>query len=386
MKVIKAECLPVHPGWRKNLIFIRIELEDGTVGWGESYSQYDRDPAIAAQAKELLRYLIGRDVFDIRYFCQIAFDDYAQRRSSLEFWSALSGIEMAMWDAVGKLTQQPVYRLLGGKCREKIRVYANGWGYKLATPDDYARAAEKVVAQGYTALKFDPLPRPWRTHIPKEHIRKGVEVVKAIRDAVGPDVDLLIDLHRRLAPVHAIEFAQRVQPLEPYWIEEPCQKENMAAIAEVRAKTTIPVVTGEALYGRADFLPAFRQRVADIVNPDVSNCGGILELLLIAAQAETEMVAVSPHNYNSTLLSLSATVHASACMPNFTITEYFLPFEQFSQSVAHNALKPVNGYITLPDTPGLGLDINESVLRAAPAQAYPLRGLRHSEDDAKATF
>ena len=386
VKVIKAECLPVHPGWRKNLIFIRIELEDGTVGWGESYSQYDRDPAIAAQANELLRYLVGRDVFNIRYFCQIAFDDYAQRRSSLEFWSALSGIEMAMWDAVGKLTQQPVYRLLGGKCREKIRVYANGWGYKLATPDDYARAAEKVVAQGYTALKFDPLPRPWRTYIPKEHIRKGVEVVKAIRDAVGPDVDMLIDLHRRLAPVHAIEFAQRVQPLEPYWIEEPCQKENMAAIAEVRAKTTIPVVTGEALYGRADFLPAFRQRAADIINPDVSNCGGILELLLIAAQAESEMVAVSPHNYNSTLLSLSATVHASACMPNFTITEYFLPFEQFSQSVAHNALKPVNGYITLPDAPGLGLDINESVLRAAPAKAYPLRGLRHSEDDTQATF
>jgi len=386
MKVKTVECLPVHPGWRKNLIFIRIELEDGTVGWGESYSQYDRDEAVAAQARELLRYLVGRDVFNIRYFCQVAFDDYAQRRSSLEFWSALSGIEMAMWDAVGKVVGQPVYRLLGGKTRDKVRVYANGWGYKLKTPDDYARAAEKVVAEGHTALKFDPLPRPWRTYIPSQHIRHAVEVVRAVRDAVGQDVEILLDLHRRLAPVHAIELAKRLEVFEPYWIEEPCQKENMDAIREVRHATTIPIVTGEALYGRGDFRQVFRDRAADIINPDVSNCGGILELLLIAAQAESEMIAVSPHNYNSTLLSLSATVHASACMPNFTITEYFVPFEQFSASVSKQALTPVNGYITVPDAPGLGLDIDEAVLRALPAKPYPTRSLRHSEDDEQATF
>lgn len=386
MKVRNAECLAVHPGWRKNLIFIRLELEDGTVGWGESYSQYDRDEAVAAQARELLRYLVGRDVFNIRYFCQVAFDDYAQRRSSLEFWSALSGIEMAMWDAVGKLLGQPVHRLLGGRCRERVRVYANGWGYKLKTPDDHARAAEKVVAEGHTALKFDPLPRPWRTYIPREHIRHAVAVVRAVRDAVGPDTELLLDLHRRLAPVHAIELAKQLEELNPYWIEEPCQKENMDAIQEVRQATTIPVVTGEALYGRADFRGVFRSRAADIINPDVSNCGGILELLFIAAQAETEMIAVSPHNYNSTLLSLSATVHASACMPNFTITEYFVPFESFSQRISRQALKPVDGYIRVPELPGLGLDIDEAALRSMPSQPYPTRSLRHSEDDLEATF
>ncbi|RZS81175.1 mandelate racemase/muconate lactonizing enzyme family protein [Pigmentiphaga kullae] len=386
MKVRNAECLAVHPGWRKNLIFIRLELEDGTVGWGESYSQYDRDEAVAAQARELLRYLVGRDVFNIRYFCQVAFDDYAQRRSSLEFWSALSGIEMAMWDAVGKLLGQPVHRLLGGRCRERVRVYANGWGYKLKTPDDHARAAEKVVAEGHTALKFDPLPRPWRTYIPREHILHAVAVVRAVRDAVGPDTELLLDLHRRLAPVHAIELAKQLEELNPYWIEEPCQKENMDAIQEVRQATTIPVVTGEALYGRADFRSVFRSRAADIINPDVSNCGGILELLFIAAQAETEMIAVSPHNYNSTLLSLSATVHASACMPNFTITEYFVPFESFSQRISRQALKPVDGYIQVPELPGLGLDIDEAALRSMPSQPYPTRSLRHSEDDLEATF
>jgi galactonate dehydratase len=266
---------------------------------------------------------VGRNPFQIKHFLQIAFDDYAQRRSSLEYWCAVSGMEQALWDIVGKASNQPVYNLLGGPCREKIRVYANGWSYKMQKPEDFARAAEAVVKRGFTALKFDPLPRPWRTYIPKEHIRHAVAVMDAVRKAVGPDVDLLIDIHRRLAPMHAIQFANEIAVFKPYWLEEPCQAENLEALAEVRAKSPIPVVTGEALYGRADFRRLFRERAVDIINPDVSNCGGILEMMYIAAAAESEMVAISPHNYNSTTLSLSATVHAAACMPNFTITEYF---------------------------------------------------------------
>src|SRR5438270_12197262 len=123
LKVVKLECLVVHPGWRKNFVFVRVETDSGLVGWGEAYSQYDRDRPIAAQVEELGRYLIGRDPFRIRHFLQIAFDDYAQRRASLEFWCAVSGIEQALWDIVGKATEQPVYNLLGGACRERIRVY-----------------------------------------------------------------------------------------------------------------------------------------------------------------------------------------------------------------------------------------------------------------------
>lgn len=296
MKVTKVECLVVHPGWRKNLIFARIETDAGIVGWGEVYSQYDRDRPIAAQVEELGRYLVGRDAFLIRHFLQIAFDDYAQRRGSLEFWCAVSGLEAALWDACGKALGQPVYNLLGGPVRTKIRVYANGWSYKVADADQFARAAEKVVRDGYTALKFDPLPRPWRTYVPREHIRHSVKVVKAIRDAVGPDVDLLLDIHRRLAPMHAIELANALAEFEPYWFEEPCHSDNIEELAEVRAASPIPTVSGEALYGRAEFQPLFRERAVDIINPDVSNCGGILELLLIGAAAETEMIAVSPHN------------------------------------------------------------------------------------------
>ena len=381
MKIKKVECLAVHPGWRKNLIFVRIETDDGIVGWGEAYSQYDRDRAIAAQVEALGQYLVGRQARNIRHFIQIAFDDYAQRRSSLEYWCALSGIEQALWDIAGKAVGQPVYNLLGGACREKIRVYANGWSYKMQKPADFARAAEQVVRKGFTAIKFDPLPRPWRTYVPKEHIRHSVEVVRAIRSAVGDDVDLLLDIHRRLAPAHAITLANALAQFEPYWFEEPCQVENLEALAEVRAASPIPVVSGEAMYGRADFRRLFRERAVDIINPDISNCGGILEMLFIAAAAESEMVAVSPHNYNSTTLSLSATVHAAACMPNFTITEYFLPYEEFGSVVTSNPLLPVNGYIDLPTGPGLGLDVIEDVVRSRPAQIYPARTFRMSEDD-----
>jgi len=167
MKISKLECLPVHAGWRKNFVFVRIETDSGIVGWGEAYSQYDRDRAIAAQVEELGRYVVGRDPFHIRHILQVAFDDYAQRRGSLELYCATSGIEQALWDIVGKAAQQPVYNLIGGPCRSRIRVYANGWSYKMQKPEDYARGAEEVVKRGFTAMKFDPVPGPWRTYIPK---------------------------------------------------------------------------------------------------------------------------------------------------------------------------------------------------------------------------
>ena len=222
------------------------------------------------------------------------------------------------------------------RCGIKIRVYANGWSYKVQQPDEYAAKAEAVVKRGFTALKFDPVPGIWRTYIPKEHVRHAVKVVRAVRKAVGPDVDILLELHRRLAPMHAIDVANALAEFEPYWLEEPCQCDNIEALAEVRRNSKIPVVTGEAIYTRAEFRRIFRARAVDIINPDVSNCGGILELMYIAAAAESEQIAVSPHNYNSTTVSLSSTVHAAACMPNFIITEYFLPFEELGARIAPN--------------------------------------------------
>jgi len=381
MKITAVKIYPVHPGWRKNLIFVKVETDEGIHGWGEAYSQYDRDRAVCAQLEALGPYLVGRSPFDIKHFTQFAFDDYAARRGSVELFCAISGIEQAMWDIVGKACNQPVYNLLGGRCRDKIRVYANGWGYGLKEPSDYARAAEQVVKAGWTALKFDPLPAPWRTYIPKEQEERAVRVTKAIRDAVGPDVDLLIDQHRRLAPMHAIRLDKRLAEFNLYWMEESCQAEFPDELAQIRREIGIPVVIGEATYTKTGFRPLLEKRSADILNPDVACVGGILELKEIAAMAEPFLVAMSPHNYNSTLVALASTVHASATMPNFIITEYFLPFVDFCDQISPNQLKPKNGYIELPTAPGLGIDVDEEALKKHPAKIYPQRKLRTPADE-----
>jgi len=381
VKITAVKPYTVHPGWRKNLIFVKVETDSGIHGWGEAYSQYDRDTAVRAQLEALGKYALGRDPFNIKHFTQIAFDDYAARRGSLELFCAISGIEQALWDIVGKACGQPVYNLLGGRCRDKIRIYANGWSYQLKEPADYARAAEQVIRQGFNALKLDPLPAPWRSWIPKEHEARAVAVVKAVRDAVGPEVDILIDQHRRLAPVHAISLDKKLAELGLYWLEEPNVAENPEALAEVRRATGLPIVIGEATYTKTGFRPLLEARAADILNPDVACCGGILELKEIAAMAEPFLVAMSPHNYNSTLVALASTVHASAVMPNFIITEYFLPFVEFGDRISPNQLKPKNGYIELPTTPGLGIDVDEEALTKFPGKVYPARNLRYPKDE-----
>jgi len=381
MKITSVKSYSVHPGWRKNLIFVKVATDAGIHGWGEAYSQYDRDPAVIAHLDALGRYAAGRSPFDIKHFTQVAFDDYAQRRGSVELFCAISGIEQALWDIVGKSCGQPVYNLLGGRCRDRIRVYANGWSYQLKEPADYARAAEKVVQQGFDALKLDPLPSPWRTWIPKEQEERAVRVVKAVRDAVGPKVDILIDQHRRLAPMHAIRLDKRLAEFGLYWMEESCQAEFPDELAHIRRETGLPMVIGEATYTKTGFRPLLEKRAADILNPDVACVGGILELKEIAAMAEPYLVAISPHNYNSTLVALAATVHASAVMPNFIITEYFLPFVDFCDRISPNQLKPKRGYIELPTAPGLGVDVDEEALKRYPGKPYSNRALRQPGDE-----
>lgn len=360
----------------KNLLFIKVETDSGIVGWGEAYTQLDRDRNIERHVQDLARYLVGREVCHIRHFTHMVMEDFAGRRGAMDLYSALSGLEQALWDAWGKRLGEPVYNLLGGPCRERIRVYANGWYGGARMPEDYARKAEETVARGFTALKFDPFVGPWRLYITAEEEDRAVETVRAVREAVGPKVDLLIEGHRRLAPMHAVRLGERLAPYTPFWYEEPVPVDNVAALAEVRRKVRLPIVTGETLYGKAAFVPVLEARAADILNPDVCNCGGILELKEIAAMAEPHFVAVSPHNYNSVTIGLAATLQAAACMPNFLITEYFVNFEETGQDIAVNPLRvEEGGYIALPKAPGLGLELDEARLAAWPYREYPMRNL-----------
>ncbi len=374
MKIMAVKPFLVHPGVGKNWLFVKVETDAGLHGWGEAYTQADRDRTIEAHVQQLGRYLVGWNLFDIKRFTFMAYTDYANKRGSMELYCAISGIEQALWDIAGKATNQPVYNLLGGACRDRIRVYANGWGGG-GDIDQLQQQARVVVERGFTALKFDPFPGPWRTLIDRRAEQTAVERVRAVREAVGPEVDILVEVHRRLAPVHAIRVAEQMAPYAPFWYEEPVSARDLAGLAEVRQHIGLPVVTGEELYTKTEFRDVFERRAADILNPDVCNCGGILELREIAALAEPYHVAMAPHNYNSTTVGLAATLHAAAGMPNFLITEYFVNFEPVGQVIARTPLRVENGYISLPTAAGLGIDLNEEQLAGHSYREFPARDL-----------
>jgi galactonate dehydratase len=377
MKITSIQCFPVDPGFRsRTWLFVKVTTDAGIHGWGEAYTLRGRDRSIVSQIDELGAACIGRNPFHIKHFIQVVQDDFAQRRSSFELYCAQSGIEQAMWDIVGKASGQPVYNLLGGPCRDKIRVYANGWSDDCTEPAHYAEAAAAVVAKGFNAIKLSPLPGAWRTFVPQDHESHVIAVVRAVREAVGPNIDILLDMLRRLNVAAARRLGHRLQEFNLYWYEEPCLAENIDAIAEVRLTLNIPIVTGETLYGKAAFVPVFEKRAADILNPDVCNVGGILELKEIGAMAEPYFIAISPHNFNSTTIALNATTHVAAVMPNFILTEYYLPFAAFAEKICENQLIPRDGHLALPTTPGLGIDLDELVLTQHAGFANPAPILR----------
>jgi galactonate dehydratase len=381
MQVKQINPFLVDSGSSKTWLFVKIETDEGLVGWGEAYTQADRDRAIMAHLEEMGRHLIGRSPFAIKHFTSVMYLDYALRRPAMDFWSALSGLEQALWDIVGKACGQPVYNLLGGPCRDRIRVYANGWSESAKTPEEYARAAIKVIGRGFTALKFDPFTNPWRTHIGRVEEALAVERVRAVRDAVGPHVEILVEVHRRLAPNEAIRMAHKLEEFEPFWYEEPIDAEDIYGLAEVRSRSALPVVTGEALYSKSQFAEVFARRAADILNPDVCNCGGILALKEIASAAEPWHVTVAPHNYNSTTVGLASTLQVSACIPNFLITEYFVNFEAAAGELARQPFEVKDSYIALPTAPGLGIELDEAWLARHPLQERRARHIRTYDEE-----
>ena len=271
--------------------------------------------------------------------------------------------------------------LLGVPCSEIIRVYANGWSDDTKTPQEFADAASAMVDRGFTALKFDPFPGPWRLYVSKDVERQAIATVREVRNAVGPEIDLLVEVHRRLAPMHAIRVAHAIEEFDIYWFEEPCPVENMDALAEVRAAVNIPIVAGETLYTKTAFRELFEKRAVDIINPDVCNTGGILETKEIAAMAEPAYVAVSPHNYNSVSIGLASTIQVSACIPNFPITEYWVNIEPVSHEIARDPFQVVDGYITVPDNPGLGMSLDEDQLVSNQQTKSTTKYIRQYQDE-----
>lgn len=369
---IKSVCSYLYPNPKgKQLLLVKVETEEGYFGWGEGYTIKGKE-AIAQHYVELMAVkIVGRNPFDIKHLLRTVFDDFCIRRSTLDISCALSGIEIALWDLVGKACRQPIYNLLGGKCRGSVEVYANGWGDHLESPDETAKAAVEVVSRGFKAIKWDPFNGPWRTFISREEEDLAVENVRAVRSAVGPEIELLIDAHRRLTPNRIIDIAKRFEKYRVLQLEDPCLADNLSLVAQVKSAVGCPIVTGETLFTKEQFSSVFSQNAADIVNPDVCVVGGILSMLEIASMAEPYAVGISPHNNNSTTIGLAATLNVSLLVSNFVIAEHFINLEDVSGTFTRQGPNVENGMAKLTDLPGLGIDIDEAEVAAASTRSQP---------------
>ncbi|MCL0030591.1 mandelate racemase/muconate lactonizing enzyme family protein [Dehalococcoidia bacterium] len=381
MKIIDVKTFKWNPGSGKNFLYVKLLTDNGLVGWGEAYTQSDRDVQIEAHILELSRYLIDRDPFQIKHFMHVAHEDFATKRSSMDLSCALSGIEIALWDIIGKALDQPIYNLLGGPVRPRLRLYANGWA-EGNNPDAIANQALNIVSErGFEALKFDPFPGPWREYVNKEELDQAALIVRRVREAVGPKIDLLIEAHRRFSASNAVYAIKQMEMLNIYWFEEPCPPDNLKAIKEVKDSTFVPIVTGEAIYSITGFRDVIQERVVDIINPDICNTGGILEITQIAAMAHSQYIGVAPHGWNSTSVGLAAAVQASLTMPNFLIYEYMVSVEKPSKDITIGYLEPEGSYLEMPKGSGLGLTVDETKLRKHPYIKFPPRPIRTLSDE-----
>ncbi|MEA5014199.1 MAG: galactonate dehydratase [Candidatus Limiplasma sp.] len=356
--------------FRTNWTFIKVETDEGLYGWGEA-SLGTREKALEGCVEDLKRHVVGRNPIDIEKMLFEVYRDSYWKDGSV-FLSALSGIEIAMWDIVGKHYHTPVCNLLGGRIRERVTMYANAWFTGARTPEDFARKAKETVALGIKALKWDPFGKAHMTMTLQE-MDQAVACVGAVRDAVGPHVELLIECHGRFNPYTAIEISRQLAPFRPMLMEEPVQPDNLDSLARVHRRSLVPIAAGERIYSKYMFRDALSKNALDIAQPDIFHTGGILESKKIAAMCEADHIPVSFHNPSGPI-SNAAILQLAACVPNFLIHEIMLTDSSFRFGITDEEVVYENGEILIPSKPGLGIDVNvEEVLKSP----YTPRNLRH---------
>lgn len=362
MKITGITCHIVDGGGR-NIVLVRTGTDAGIVGWGEAFS-VGPDLAVAATIDHLKDWILGDDPRDIERLWATMYQGLRFPPGSVGL-AAISGIEHTLWDISARALGLPVYRLLGGRVRDRVRVYQGCTG---PTPEAAAENALALVEQyGYTAFKMSPFPpgdhlRPWN-----EVLREGPRHMAAVREAVGDDVDIGLDVHAKvLEPMRALELARAVEPYNPFFFEEPIRPEGIREMAWLRRRSPIPIATGEALYAKFQFNDLVRQQAADIIQPDVCVCGGLMEMKKIAAIAEGHDVVVAPHNPMGPLAG-AINLHFAASTTNFLVLEYRAHDKGRWRELVKEPWTPVDGHLEIPDTPGWGLEIDEDALGRYPA-------------------
>ncbi len=365
MKISRVRPLVLGAPWR-NLTFVVVETDEGLSGVGEVRMLNRTDALLGYLAEAAPNYVLGQDPFNREHIVRSMYLNDFGRVGEIVM-SGIAAIETACWDIAGKALNQPVYRLMGGAVRDKIKAYANGWYTVERTPEEFAKAARRVVEKGYQAAKLDPFGAGFYELERKEKLR-SIALVEAVRGAVGPDFDIFIEMHGRFNPATAIEIARELEPFRPGWIEEPVPPENLRALKKVAEAIHLPIATGERLHTRFECRELFELQACDIVQIDPSHFGGISEARKLAAWAESYYMLMAPHNVGGPV-STAATLHLDACTPNFKIQEHFNDFaDAWVKDAVEEYPEVVDGYFSLPDKPGLGVTLREDFIAEHPRQ------------------
>jgi galactonate dehydratase len=365
LKITDIQATLVGVGGR-NLCFVKVLTDQGIHGWGEAYS-VGLDEATVAVIRDFKLWLVGQDPRNIEYLWATMYN-FTRFPGGAVIDAAISGIEHALWDIAGKAAGLPVHMLLGGKCRERVRVYQSAGG---ATPRELAESAQRLIQKyGYTAIKMAPHP-PRSQSMPYNAVtRAAAQRSEAVRNAVGPDIDLAFDAHATLfEPIRALQMAEALKPVRPFWLEEPLRMENMDALAALKHKAEIPIATGECLYTKYDFRQILEKQCADIIQPDIALAGGVMEQKKIAAMAEAHYVVMAPHNPMGPLATM-VNVHFAASTPNFLILEYHPDDEAPRKDLIRDPILVKDGYLPIPDKPGWGYEVNEEAFKHYPPKPW----------------
>jgi galactonate dehydratase len=372
MKVIDLRVTVVGTPWRE-LVFLELTTDDGLTGVSEVRMVNKTDTLVACIGELAPRYVIGTDPFDVeRLAWNVQRAEYGRAGEVAQ--STLAAFDVASWDLMGQSLGVPVWKLLGGKFRERVPAYANGWYQAEREPTAIARLARGVVERGYRALKLDPFGAA-SAELPAEDRRRAESIVAAVREAVGPDVQILIEMHGRFTPATAVRVAAMLEPFDPEWIEEPVPPENAAALARVKAATRIPIATGERAHSIADIREFVETGVADVVQVDLTHFGGFLPMKHLAGWADAHYLLLAPHNVCGPVGTM-ANVHFAIATPNYKLLEHFNDFaDPWVQDLVDHPprVSAEDGCFGLPDRAGLGVRLNHEACDAHPRTGGRLR-------------
>src|SRR5262245_4215798 len=371
MKITAIKTLVVNAQMR-NWVFVRVETDQpGLYGWGEATLEW-KTRAVVGAVQDLEPLMLGRDPRDIEQAVRVL--------TKHSFWrlgvignTAISGIETALWDIWGKELNVPVWRLLGGKTRDRVKIYTHlGFGSMTMVYESLDRSAVveralQVTARGYRALKVVFIPYTHYTASPRQ-IGHVATMMQGLREAVGDEVEIMIDFHGRCASTSvAVQYIDALTPSRPLFVEEPIQPGDAPAMKQISEKSRVPIATGERLVDREEFEDLFRLRAINIAQPDLCHVGGFSEARKIAAMADTVGVGIAPHNPLGPLAGVAA-LHFDVATPNFVIPEEMAGACPWYHDVVQSPIKAENGHWLVPQLPGLGVEIDEKVVAKPPFQ------------------